>query len=113
VVKYYTLNPSDVDFDPSREKEHKVTIKVSIHKTHRQFTEGKEVVETRGSTIGECLRHVIQLYPGMKDVLFDKKGGLSRLLEIYLNHQSAYPDELKKPVKDGDVIHLVYMLAGG
>ena len=104
---------SDVDFDPSRGKEQRVSIKVSIHKTHRQFTEGKELVETRGNTVGECLSHVIQQYPGMKDVLFDKKGALSKILEIYLNHESAYPDELKKPVKDGDVIHLVYMLAGG
>jgi hypothetical protein len=49
----------------------------------------------------------------MKDVLFDKKGKLRNIVEIYVNHESAYPDELKKTVRDGDEIHLTFMLAGG
>ena len=30
-----------------------------------------------------------------------------------INGATAYPDELAKPVKDGDTIQLVYFLAGG
>jgi hypothetical protein len=52
-------------------------------------------------------------FPGMQDVLFDKKGKLRNLIEIYVNHESAYPDELKKSTRDEDEIYLTFMLAGG
>ena len=90
-----------------------MSVKVHIHTTHRQFTNGLEVVEVEGSTVGDCLNHLIQQYPGMEKALFAKKDKLRNNVEIYLNHASAYPNELVKPVKDGDVIHLVTMLTGG
>jgi hypothetical protein len=46
-------------------------------------------------------------------VLFDKKGRVLNGIEIYLNHKSAYPDELVKPVQDGDEISITLVLAGG
>ena len=88
-------------------------VSVHIHKTHRQFTDGLEVVTAEGKTVGECLNHLIQRYPGMEKALFTKKGKLLNVVEIYVNHASAYPNELAKPVQDGDEIHLVLMLAGG
>jgi molybdopterin converting factor small subunit len=88
-------------------------IKVHIHTTHRQFTNGLEVVEVEGSTVGECLNHLIKQFPGMEKALFAKKDKLLNIVEIYVNHATAYPNELVKSVKDGDEIHLVIMLAGG
>jgi molybdopterin converting factor small subunit len=87
--------------------------KVHIHTTHRQFTNGLEVVSVEGSTVGECLRHLIQQFPGMEKALFAKKDKLLNIVEIYVNHATAYPNELVKPVEDGDAIHLIVMLAGG
>lgn len=88
-------------------------IKIHIHTTHRQFTDGKEVVITEGKTVGECLNNLIKQFPKMEKAIFSKKDKLLNNIEIYLNHTSAYPDELSKPVKDGDEIHLITMLAGG
>jgi molybdopterin converting factor small subunit len=90
-----------------------MSVKVHIHTTHRQFTNGLEVVEVEGNTVGDCLNHLIKQYPGMEKALFAKKDKLRNNVEIYLNHATAYPNELVKPVKDGDVIHLVTMLTGG
>jgi len=90
-----------------------MAVNVSIHKTHRQFTNGLEVVAVEGKTVGECLTHLIKQYPGMEKALFAKKDKLHNNVEIYLNHATAYPNELAKPVKDGDEIHLVIMLTGG
>jgi molybdopterin synthase sulfur carrier subunit len=90
-----------------------MSVKVHIHTTHRQFTNGLEVVDVEGSTVGDCLNQLIKQYPGMENALFVKKDKLRNNIEIYLNHASAYPNELVKPVKDGDVIHLVTMLTGG
>jgi molybdopterin converting factor small subunit len=90
-----------------------VGIKINLHQTHRQYTNGQEVVEVNGNTVGECLKDLVRLYPELEKGIFDKKGNLLSVLEIYLNGASAYPDELKKEVKDGDEIHLLTMLAGG
>ena len=90
-----------------------MSVNVHIHTTHRQFTNGSEVVPVEGKTVGECLNHLARQFPGMEKALFAKKDKLLNTIEIYLNHASAYPNELARPVKDGDDIHLVVMLAGG
>jgi len=90
-----------------------VSIRVNIHKTHRQFTNGLDIVEVEGNTVGNCLDNLVRKFPDMKKALFDKKGKLLGVVEIYINSKSAYPDELIKQVKDGDNVHLTLMLAGG
>lgn len=90
-----------------------MAIRVNIHKTHRQFTNGLDVVEVEGNTVADCLGHLVKQFPDMEKAIFDKKGKLINIVEIYVNLESAYPDELAKQVKDGDEIHLTYMLAGG
>ena len=90
-----------------------MSVKVHIHTTHRRFTNGLEVVAVEGKTVGECLNQLIKQFPGMEKALFAKKDKLLNNVEVYLNHASAYPNELLKPVKDDDEIHLVIMLAGG
>lgn len=90
-----------------------MSISVNIHKTHRQFTDGLEAVDVEGNTVGDCLKQLVKQFPKMKEALFDKKGRLLNVIEIYVNMESAYPEELAKKVKDGDKIHLAMMLAGG
>ncbi|OGP67726.1 MAG: ThiS family protein [Deltaproteobacteria bacterium RBG_13_53_10] len=90
-----------------------MAVKVHLHLTLRQYTGGQEIVEVDGKTVGECLKNVVKKYPGMESSIFGKNGKLSNIVEIYLNLQSAYPNELAKQVKDGDDIHVTLMLAGG
>jgi hypothetical protein len=49
----------------------------------------------------------------MEKALFSKKDKLLNVVEVFLNHATAYPNELTKSVKDGDEINLLVMLAGG
>jgi molybdopterin converting factor small subunit len=72
-----------------------------------------EVVAVEGNTVGECLNHLIKQFPGMEKALFAKKDKLLNVVEVFINHETAFPNELIKPVKDGDEIHLLVMLAGG
>ena len=90
-----------------------MSIKINIHRTHRQFTNGLEIVEVEGNTVGTCLDNLVRQFPGMGKVLFNKKGKLVNVIEIYVNLKSAYPGELAKQVKDGDNIHITLMIAGG
>lgn len=88
-------------------------VTISLHKTHRRYTNGKETINVEGNTVGECLNHLTELYPDIKGAIFTERGNLNSLVEVYINAESAYPHEVKKPVKDGDIIHLIYTLAGG
>jgi len=90
-----------------------MSIKINIHKTHRQFTGNAKIVEVDGKNIGDCLDRLIDRFPDMKKALFGKNGKLRNVVEIYLNMESTYPDELGKAVKNGDEIHITLMLIGG
>ena len=88
-------------------------VKVYIHKTQQQFTEGQSVVDVHGDTVEDCLKTLVRRFPQMKGALFDNKGNLSNTIEIYVNLQNVYPDELTTGVKDGDKIHITILIAGG
>jgi sulfur-carrier protein len=90
-----------------------VSIEINLHKTHRRYTDGKETVMVEGKNVGECLQDLIKKYPLLEKEIFAKNGKLNALIEVYLNGESAYPNELIKPVKDEDRISLVYILSGG
>ncbi len=85
-----------------------MAVEVLLHKTHRQYTGGRESIPVQGRTVGECLKDLIDQYPSLAKELFDSHGKLNALIEVYLNGVSTYPNELVQPVKDGD-----YFLAGG
>ena len=88
-------------------------IRVNIHRTHRHLSDGMDVVEVDGNSVGECLDDLVKRFPAMEKALFDKNGKLLNVIEIYHNLGSAYPDELARPVENGDVIHITLLLAGG
>jgi molybdopterin converting factor small subunit len=90
-----------------------LSIQIKLHKTHRQFTDGQETVEVTGNSVGQCFKDLLRQFPELEKELFSKKDALKSNLEVYLNGKSAYPNELTKPVKDGDQIYLTVMLAGG
>ena len=90
-----------------------MSVNVNVHPNLRHLTDDKEIVEVNGKTVGECLDNLVKMYPGIKGTLIDKNGKLFAHADIYVNEESAYPEELAKPVVDGDMIQIVLMLAGG
>jgi len=90
-----------------------MSIRVNIHQTLRHLTNGQGMAEVNGTTVGECLNELVQQFPGMETRLFDKKGTLLNYVDIYVNLESSYPEELAKPVKDGDELSITLMIAGG
>ncbi|HMB30352.1 MAG TPA: MoaD/ThiS family protein [Desulfohalobiaceae bacterium] len=92
-----------------------MSIKIHIPHLMQSLTDNQEFLETskENKNVGACLKECISRYPQLKPKLFNKKGKLHNYIEIYINQESAYPDELAKPVKDGDLIYITVMLAGG
>ena len=88
-------------------------IKINIHPILHQFTNGQAVVEVNGDTVGQCLDDLVKQFPGIETGLFGKNGKLLNYVDIYVNLESSYPEELAKPVKDGDELHIILIIAGG
>ena len=88
-------------------------IKINIPSYMQSFTNNMRVVEVNGSTVGECLNHLVKQFPVMKKQLFGKKGNLFENIIISVNGESAYPKQLAKPVKDGDELNIVVIIGGG
>ncbi len=90
-----------------------MSIKIDIPLYLQPFTNDTGAVEVSGSTVGECLTHLGKQFPGMEKMLLAENGELLSDIGIYLNGEDAYPDELAKPVKDGDELYLLYVIGGG
>ncbi len=72
-----------------------------------------EVVEANGSTIGECLNHLVKQFPSMEKMLFDKNSKLFDYVVTFINGEDAYPEDLAKSVRDGDGLYIAYIIGGG
>ena len=92
----------------------KIGIKVNLHPFLDGLTGGVKRTEVNGRTVGECLTQLVAQFPGIERGLFDK--GNNKLLStigVWVNGEDAYPDELDKPVKEGDDIHITALIGGG
>jgi len=90
-----------------------VSVKINIHPFFYHLTNNQAIVEVNGSTVGQCLDDLVKQFPETKKWLFGKDGNLLNLIDIYINLESSYPEELAKLVKDGDELHIIVIIAGG
>ena len=90
-----------------------MSIKINIPLYMQSFINNMEVVEVSGSTVGECLNHLVKQFPGIKKRLFSKKSNLFENIIISVNGESAYPEQRAKPVKEGDELSIVLIVGGG
>ncbi len=91
-----------------------MSIKVNIPALLHRFTSGNSVVEVTGNNVGECLNSLIKQFPGIKTVLFSTQGKLLSYVYISINEESCPPEELAKPVSDGDELQItLFVIAGG
>ena len=90
-----------------------MSVKIVIPSYLRPFTTNLEAVEVNGSTVGGCLNNLSNQFPDMEEKLFTKNGKLLSYVGIYVNGEDAYPEELAKPIEDGDELHIIYIIGGG
>ena len=90
-----------------------MSAKINIPSYLQPYTNDAQVVEVNGSSVNECLNHLTKQFPDMRKMVFAKDGRLLDYVSIYVDGNFAYADELAKPVKDGDELHILYILGGG
>ena len=89
-------------------------VKVRIPAPLRSYTNGADVVETAGSSVGEVLRALKDKASGIESRLFKAPGQLNRFVNVYLNDEDVrYLQKDATTVADSDNISIVPSIAGG
>ena len=88
-----------------------MSVKVNLHPYLTETTDTQVVLD--GKTVGECLKNLVGRFPAMQTKLFGKSGKLHGYIEILVNAQSTFPQELAYPLKDGDEVTVLVFLSGG
>src|SRR4051812_14091494 len=91
-----------------------MSIKVRIPSPLRNYTNGADIIETAGATVGEVLEALKSKASGIETRLFKGPNQLNRFVNVYLNDEDIrFLKNLDTPVKQGDEISIVPAIAGG
>jgi len=91
-----------------------MSIKFKIPKLLQEKTDGAVLIEIQGGSVQACIADLIRRYPGLEGMILDGEDRILLRWMVYINNQSAVPsNELSYHVKDGDIISLLPMVAGG
>jgi sulfur-carrier protein len=89
-----------------------MSITVRIPSPLRQYTELKPEIEAEGSTVREVIESFKARFPDAGDRFFSAR--TSRYMNLYLNDQDIRSlGNLDTPVKGGDILSIVFAIAGG
>jgi adenylyltransferase/sulfurtransferase len=91
-----------------------MSVEVRIPSPLKSLTDGKDVIQSEGSTVGEVIQEVISAYPQLRERLCDEKGDVRRFINIFLNDEDIrFMKNLETPVNDGDSLSIIPAIAGG
>jgi molybdopterin synthase sulfur carrier subunit len=91
-----------------------MAIKIRIPTPLRTLTNGQDVAEASGATVGAVLNDLSGKFAGMDKRLFKQPGELNRFVNVYVNDEDIrFLNNLETPVKEGDDVSIVPAIAGG
>ncbi|MBP1707167.1 MAG: hypothetical protein H6Q39_891 [Chloroflexi bacterium] len=90
-----------------------MSIKLHLYSSLQQYTGGRDIIETEGKTVGECLNNLVGQYPQIKPSLLAQNGELARGVFISINLESPYSENLNTPLKNNTDLYLILILSGG
>ena len=91
-----------------------MSIKIRIPSPLRSYTNGADVLETDGASVGEVLNGLKEKASGIETRLFKAPNQLNRFVNVYLNDEDIrYLNKDATPVKETDTVTIVPSVAGG
>ena len=91
-----------------------MAIKVRIPSPLRNYTNGVDIIEAEGTSVGDVLNDLKTKAAGIETRLFKGPNQLNRFVNIYVNDEDIrFLKNLETPVKTGDEISIVPAIAGG
>ncbi len=66
------------------------------------------------STVGEALKALDALHPGLAERIFDQNGALRRFVNVFVADEDVrFAAGLETPVPEGETVSIVPAVAGG
>jgi len=91
-----------------------MAIKVRIPTPLQKLTQNQGEVDVAGASVKDVLANLEKQFPGMKERLYDEKGGLRRFINFYVNDEDIrFLQGDTTALKDGDELSIVPAIAGG
>ena len=80
----------------------------------RTFCAGLDEARVPGTTVGEAVKELIQLYPQVSHAVLAEGGEVRGYVNVFVNREDIrHLERLDTPVQDGDTIHILPSIAGG
>jgi molybdopterin converting factor small subunit len=90
-----------------------MAVEIVIPAFLQPFTGGTSRIETGGTTLGECLDELVVQFPVLSEKIYARAKILHKGINIFINGERVQHKELKRPVHEGDRIHIAYVTVGG
>lgn len=91
-----------------------MAIKIRIPSPLRAYTDGADIVEIEGATVGAVLDSLKSRATGIEARLFKAPNQLNRFVNVYVNDEDIrFLNNLDTPLKTGDELSIVPAIAGG
>ncbi len=91
-----------------------MSAKIKIPKHLQIKTNGETIATVNGCDVHACIDELIRQYPGLEGEILDDQGRLLLKWTVYINSRiTGASDELSNPVREGDMIELLPVVAGG
>ena len=90
-----------------------MSITIKIPSILKKYTGEQETIEVEGRNIPECLGGLEAKLPEMRRWLYDKEGKRRPQIWFFVNGEKLFPDELNRPLKDGDEVSILLAISGG
>ena len=89
------------------------SVKINIPPHLQPLAGGTEALNVDGNTVGDCLSLLVKKFSDLKEHIFSKENNMFEDIMIMINGESAYPDTIAQPVKDGDEMDIIHVIGGG
>ncbi len=95
---------------PSRQRCHKLPMRILIPTPLRSYTGGREV-EADGGSLSEVLLELDRRYPGFRFRMVDEQDRVRPHIRVFVNGEQIF--DLQQQLRPSDDIHIVQALSGG
>jgi molybdopterin converting factor small subunit len=90
-----------------------MSINVELSSAFGVFTDNVLKAVVDGANVREALQNLGQKFPKLKKVLLNKDGDLMQTYDFFINGNSVFPRSMDRPLKDGDLLNILYIIHGG
>jgi hypothetical protein len=78
------------------------------------ITKSTDRVELNGvRSFQDVLNKMEEMFPGFIALMYNDKGRLNAIIDVYVNGESVFPEERQAKLKDGDTVSITMLYEGG